>query len=87
MEKQEAATVTTGFAHPPDLEKTTSKRSHTDVALPDLLASNSDTELLGNFPTLLLSDRQLIKFQPNLDTSKNSVVTSASSKSSVSLSA
>lgn len=41
---------TTG-AIPVDLEKTMSKRSHTDVPPPELLASDADTELLGKYRT------------------------------------
>jgi hypothetical protein len=40
-----AATTATGVQ--PDLEKTVSRRSHTNVPPEELLASEADTELLG----------------------------------------
>ena len=38
---------TTATDAPPDLEKTVSRRSHTNVPPEELLASEADAELLG----------------------------------------
>jgi hypothetical protein len=41
--------ITTAIGVQPDLEKTVSKRSHSNVPPAELLANEADTELLGNF--------------------------------------
>ena len=73
MEKADVATVTTGAELHPDLEKTATRRSHTDALSPDLMASEADAELLGKFPFIPVSETQLTRSQPNLVTPKNFV--------------
>jgi hypothetical protein len=49
-------TVQSGAALHPDLEKTVSRHSRSNIPDEALLASEADAELLGKFPTLLASN-------------------------------
>jgi hypothetical protein len=51
----------------PDLEKTISKRSHTNVPPEELLASEADAELLGKWPEFPINLKKIInqKIQPS----------------------
>jgi hypothetical protein len=57
-----------------DLEKTTSRESHTNEPPPELLANEADAELL--FKLEIQNYNSADRIQPSLATSRNSAVTS-----------